>query len=58
MLLNGWLRLGIALSIMWAIGAAIYQHNADVERADNFVKWSDRVCHDTKAKKHVANHSR
>lgn len=52
MLLNGWLRLGIALSIIWAIGAAIYQRNADVERADNFVKWSDRVCHDTKAIEH------
>ena len=55
MLLNGWLRLGIALSITWAIGAAIYQRNADLERADNFVKWSDRVCLGTKARKHDTN---
>ncbi len=38
MRLNGWLRMGITLLIMWAIGAAVYQRNADIERADIFVK--------------------
>ena len=36
--------IGVALSILWAAGAGIYTHNADVERADNFVKFAFRVC--------------
>jgi len=55
MSLNTWQRLGILLSIVWVVGAAIYQRSADVERADNFVKWSYGVCSDSKALAHDTN---
>src|ERR1035437_2151475 len=55
MRLNRWLQIGIALSIVWVVGAAIHQRNADVERADDFVKWSYGVCSDGKALAHDTN---
>jgi len=39
MRLNGWQRVGIVLSIAWALGAGIYTRSADVERANNFARW-------------------
>ena len=35
---------GIVLSLLWAIGAAVHSHNADVSRATNFGDLSFRVC--------------
>ncbi|SRR5713101_3147421 len=40
MRLTGWQRVGILLSVVWALGAGIYMRNADVERADNFAKFA------------------
>src|ERR1700733_5955118 len=34
----------IALSLIWAIGAGIHTHNADVERAENFAKFAYNTC--------------
>jgi hypothetical protein len=34
--LNGWQRVGIAASVVWAIGAPIYMDNAALRDAD---KW-------------------
>lgn len=50
--LNGWQQVGIVVSIVWAIGAAIYQRNADVERAQNFANYAYKVCTDTKSLSH------
>ena len=33
-----------SVSIAWAVGAAIYQRNADVARAQDFVDWAYEVC--------------
>ena len=33
MRLNGWVRLGIVASVLWAVGAYLYQNNAVNERA-------------------------
>jgi hypothetical protein len=52
MRLNRWQRVGIAASILWALGAAIYTHNADVQRANDFVQWAYKVCADGKAIRH------
>ena len=49
MRLNRWVLFGIFLSLLWIVGAAIYQRNADVEKAESFAKFSDRVCLDSKA---------
>lgn len=48
MRLNGWQKLGIALSILWAVTAAVHTRSEDVERAENFVKFSYTVCKDSK----------
>ena len=46
--LSGLQRLGIVLSIIWAVAAGFYTHNADVERAENFAKFAYKVCSNTK----------
>lgn len=55
MRMNGWLRWGIFFSIVWAIGAAIYQRSADVDAARNFAEFAYKVCTDTKALDHDPN---
>ena len=52
MRLTGWQRLGIVLSVVWALSAGIYTRNADVERADNFAKFAYKVCSDSKSLAH------
>src|SRR5438445_9457022 len=52
MRLNGWQRVGIVLSIMLVLGAAIYQCNADVEHAEDFAKFAYKVCLDNKSLAH------
>lgn len=42
--LNTLQRLGIILSIAWAISACIYQRSADFRKANEFADWSNRVC--------------
>jgi hypothetical protein len=44
--LSRWQKLGILLSILWAIGAAIYQRSVDVGRAQNSVKYAYKSCLD------------
>src|SRR5712664_1163032 len=52
MRLNGWQGLGIALSIFWAVGTAIYQRNSDIERAEGFAKFAYKVCSDSESLAH------
>ena len=52
---NRWLRLGVVLSVVWALGAAIHQRNADIDRAEDFAKFSYRICTDGKAVAHNAD---
>jgi hypothetical protein len=52
MRLTGWQRLGIALSVIWALGAGIRTHNTDVAAADNFDKFAYKVCSDGKLVAH------
>src|SRR5947209_2213524 len=52
MRLNGWQRLGIVLSIIWVLGAAIYQRNADVERAEDHAQFAYKVCLEGKSLSH------
>jgi hypothetical protein len=42
--MNRWISIGIALSFVWAVGAGLYTHNSDVERADSFAKFAYEVC--------------
>ena len=55
MRLNGWQRIGIVVSVVWAVGAAIYQRNADIERAERFVNWAYQVCTEAKSLKHESD---
>ena len=53
--LNGWQRIGVALSILWAVAAGIHTRNEDVERSENFVKFAYKVCSDGKMVAHDAD---
>lgn len=55
MTLSGWQRLGIALSILWAVAAGIHTRSDDVERAGNFVNFAYKVCANSKMVAHDAD---
>ena len=55
MRLNGWQRLGVVLSIVWALGAGINTRNADVQTADDFASFAYKVCSEGKAIAHDAD---
>ena len=46
MKLNGWQRIGVVLSIVWIIGAGIYQRHADIQRASDSAGFAFRICSD------------
>ena len=48
MQLNGWQKLGIALSILWAVAIGAKTHSDDVEAAENFAKLSYKTCSNSK----------
>jgi len=45
--LNRYQIVGLVLSVIWVIGAALYAHNDDVSRANNFASFADKVCQDS-----------
>jgi hypothetical protein len=49
MRLNRWQIIGTVLSLAWAIGAAIYQRNLDVERVERSADLDYRICTEKKA---------
>jgi len=55
MRLNGLQRLGVVLSVAWALGAGIHTRDADVERAENFAKFAYKICLDSKSLAHDSN---
>ena len=57
MTLNKWHRTGIALSVLWATGGWVYQHNADLKRVSDSGALFHRLCTDTQELKHVLNPS-
>src|SRR5664279_6259939 len=50
--LNGWQRLGIVISMLWAIGAGIHARNSDLDSARSFADLSYKVCTNEKLLKH------
>lgn len=48
MRLNGWLRIGVVLSISWAIGAAIYERNVQIGHGKIVAKINYVSCMETK----------
>jgi hypothetical protein len=50
--LNGWQRIGIVLSVLWAVGAAIHVRNSDLEGANRFADLSYKVCTNEKLLAH------
>jgi hypothetical protein len=45
MRLGGWVRLGIVASVIWAIGAYLYQMNVVTDRAARFANTDQAVCY-------------
>lgn len=52
MRLSRWVKIGIFLSVAWAIGAAVYTHDAAVESANHSAQFSYDVCAYTKRAEH------
>jgi hypothetical protein len=44
MRLNGWQRIGVVVSLAWAIGAGLYQRNSDITKANDTASLSHRIC--------------
>jgi hypothetical protein len=44
--LNGWQRIGIVLSVVWAVGAFIYARDAAENRAEEFARSAYQICFD------------
>lgn len=42
--LSGWQRIAAVLSVVWAAAAAVYQRNADVDRANEMAKGHFEAC--------------
>jgi len=57
MKLNLWVRIGILLSVMWAVGAAVYTHNDDLKTADFWEKLDYSTCSTTKQQNHDSDMS-
>lgn len=67
--LNGWQRIGVILSILWVLGAAIHERNGQVELAQLKAQLDRNVCNyssaiaecskslDSKYKEHLALNS-
>src|SRR5260370_3577499 len=43
------IQIVLVLSIVWAVGGGLYTRHNDIERAESSVKWTYKVCTDTKA---------
>ena len=44
MRLNGWQRIGLVLSVLWAFGAAIHERNKQVNAANELFQSQYRIC--------------
>ncbi len=44
MRLNGWQRIGLVLSVLWALGAAIHERNKQVDAAHELFQSQYRMC--------------
>jgi hypothetical protein len=49
MRLGGWQRVGIVISIIWMICAAIYQRHADIKHATNAANLTYQVCSESES---------
>jgi len=49
--LNMWQRLGVVISVLWFLGAGLWQRNADVDRAGNAMGLVYRLCTEASAAK-------
>lgn len=49
MRLNRWQRIGVVISVVWALSAAWYMRNSELEAAHNFFDFAYRVCMETQA---------
>jgi len=44
MRLNGWQKVGLVVSIVWLVGAAIHQRNSDISGADSHATFAYKLC--------------
>ena len=51
--LNAWKRLGIVLSVIWAVGAGGYEYFSTINRASDFGALAAKVCDDSREARHL-----
>lgn len=44
MTLNRWQRIGVIISVIWAVGAGISQRTSDIDSANEFSRLSFSIC--------------
>lgn len=49
MKLNRWQRIGVVLSVVWALGAAYYERSSQMESGQKWMEISSQSCHDSNA---------
>jgi hypothetical protein len=56
--MNGWQRIGLVLSVLWIVGAGLYQRSADMEKAGKMGGWAMEVCQKVQTSKGSSDFSR
>jgi hypothetical protein len=56
--MNGWQRIGIVLSLLWILGAGLYQRSSDMQRAGDMGGWAMDVCNRSQTAKGSSDFSR
>lgn len=49
MKLNRWKRMGVVISILWALGAAYYERSKEMDAGQHFLDFSYQVCTESKS---------
>lgn len=49
MKLNRWQRIGVVLSVVWALGAAYYERNSQIEIGQKWMELTSQNCHGSNA---------
>ncbi len=48
MKLNRWYRIGIVISVLWALSAAYYERSSEMKVGQSFISWSYQICIESK----------
>lgn len=56
--MNGWQRIGVVSSVLWILGAGLYQRSSDMKQAAEMGGWAMDVCNRAESAKGSTDFSR